>query len=323
MKNFTSFWTGILLIGLAICLSLLISSPSHAQSSPTDGVVSRNANLRSGPGTTYAVVGSATQGQTVTITNQSEAGDWYELSTGEWIAAFLVDVKSTGAGTALTPITVTTSNRATAKSTANLRGGPGTTYQIVGSVQSGQTLDIVARNEASDWFKLAGGQWIAAFLVNNAPSGVAIDDAAGTQPTQSPDQPTATPAPAQPTPMLVPAQPTAIPAPSGTAKVIIQNVYYDGQVYRVESDEYAVVANVGTAPINIGGWVLNAGDPGQDFRFPGFDLAPGQSVRVYTNENHQESGGFSFGSGRAIWNNGGDCGFLFDAGGNQISEWCY
>lgn len=84
-----------------------------------------------------------------------------------------------------------------------------------------------------------------------------------------------------------------------------------------------MIANVGTAPINIGGWVLNAGDPGQDFRFPGFDLAPGQSVRVYTNEHHQESGGFSFGSGKAIWNNGGDCGYLFDAGGNQVSDWCY
>lgn len=84
-----------------------------------------------------------------------------------------------------------------------------------------------------------------------------------------------------------------------------------------------MIANVGTAPINLSGWRLNAGDPGQDFRFPSFDLAPGQSVRVYTNEYHQESGGFSFGSGKAIWNNKGDCGFLFDAGGNQVADWCY
>ena len=84
------------MIGLAICLGLLLSSPNHAQSVPTDGIVSHNAKLHSGPGTTYAVVGAVPKGQVVTITNQSEAGDWYELSTGDWIAAFLVDVKSAG-----------------------------------------------------------------------------------------------------------------------------------------------------------------------------------------------------------------------------------
>jgi hypothetical protein len=78
-------------------------------------------------------------------------------------------------------------------------------------------------------------------------------------------------------------------------------------VPRVESDEYAKIANEGGAPMDIGGWRLNAGDPGQDFIFPSFVLQLGQACRVYTNESHPESCGFSFGSGRAIWNNQGDC----------------
>ena len=36
----------------------------------------------------------------------------------------------------------------------------------------------------------------------------------------------------------------------------------------MESDEYAVIANVGGSPVNLGGWRLNADDTGQDFWFP-------------------------------------------------------
>lgn len=58
--------------------------------------VNRNANLRSGPGTTFAVVGSARLGDRVTVINQSAAGDWYQLGNGQWIAAFLLDAVTAG-----------------------------------------------------------------------------------------------------------------------------------------------------------------------------------------------------------------------------------
>jgi hypothetical protein len=74
-------------------------------------------------------------------------------------------------------------------------------------------------------------------------------------------------------------------------------------VSQVESDEYAVITNTGAAPVNLSGWRLNADDPGQDFYFPNYDLASGHSFRVYTNEIHPESCGFSFGSGKALWAN--------------------
>jgi hypothetical protein len=91
----------------------------------------------------------------------------------------------------------------------------------------------------------------------------------------------------------------------------------------VESDEYAVIRNVGGSVVNLGGYRLNAGDPGQDFVFPGYELGPGQECRIYTNQVHAESGGFSFGSGRAIWNNDGDCGYLYDGAGAEVSAYCY
>lgn len=97
---------------------------------------------------------------------------------------------------------------------------------------------------------------------------------------------------------------------------------------KVESDEYVQVTNQGTAAQDMTGWwIKDAGDPGQDFYFPGgFVLAPGQSCRVYTNEDHPEyCNGFamSFHSGTAIWNNDGDCGYLFNHESQEVSRRCY
>jgi len=205
----------------------------------------------------------------------------------------------------------------TANRKANLRSGPGTNYAVAGSAQQGQALRITGRTAAGDWYRLDSGAWIAAFLVNGVPTGLNVVEAPALP---TPVPPPAPAVPASPTATPVPAQPAA---PSGTAKVVIQFIYYDGQVSRVESDEYAEIANVGSAAINLGGWRLNAGDPGQDFRFPSVELSPGQSVRVYTNQIHPESGGFSFGKGSAIWNNKGDCGLLFDGGGRVVAGRCY
>jgi micrococcal nuclease len=150
---------------------------------------------------------------------------------------------------------------------------------------------------------------------------VAPTQAATVAPTQAP-QPTVAPTQAATVAPTQPPQPTEPPAPA-PANVVISYIFYDGVVPQVESDEYAEIANHGGSAINLAGWRLNAGNPGQDFWFPSFDLQPGASCRVYTNEVHPESCGFSFGSGQAIWRNSGDCGYLFDASGAQVSEYCY
>jgi hypothetical protein len=129
-----------------------------------------------------------------------------------------------------------------------------------------------------------------------------------------------------PTPPLVePLAPTSIPVEAQPAptegSVVISNIFYDGLVKQVEADEYVEIANQGSQPVDIGGWRINAGDPGQDFVFPAsFVLAAGQSCRVYTDETHLESCGFSFGSGRAIWNNKGEVGVLYNAQDEVVSE---
>lgn len=53
--------------------------------------VVRDANLRAGPGTTFAIVGGVKAAEVVTIIGGNAAGDWYQLEGGQWIAAFLVE----------------------------------------------------------------------------------------------------------------------------------------------------------------------------------------------------------------------------------------
>ena len=111
---------------------------------------------------------------------------------------------------------------------------------------------------------------------------------------------------------------------SERSSVVIADIFYDGNEPRFEGDEYAVITNQGTAAVNMKGWRLNAGDPGQDFNFPDFVLGAGESCRVYTNQvNGDSCGGRGFGSGQAVWNNKGDCGYLFDAGGTEVDRKCY
>ena len=119
------------------------------------------------------------------------------------------------------------------------------------------------------------------------------------------------------------AAPPAPDSASSTGQVIIERVHYDGAEPYKEGDEYAVIKNVGSTPVNLNGWRLNAGDNGQDFRFPDHVLEPGASCRVYTDEIHPETCGFSFGRNSAIWNNKGDCGLLYDASGALVDEYCY
>jgi beta-lactamase superfamily II metal-dependent hydrolase len=138
-----------------------------------------------------------------------------------------------------------------------------------------------------------------------------------------PPIPTPTPTPlvtSTPLPTFTPI-PTVTPVP--VANVQITYIFYDGVVPSVESDEYAQITNQGAGTVNLLGWRLNAGDPGQDFYFPSFLINPGQSCRVYTNEFHPEYCGFNFGRGSAIWSNSGDCGYLYDGGGSLVSTYCY
>jgi hypothetical protein len=102
---------------LNVALLLLLVMSAHAQSQPPRseppgpqaqvGVVRSNANVRAGPSTRYAIVGSAPAGTTVRVAGSNAAGDWYQLSNGRWIAAFLVDLNGAGDGAPVPTVAAT------------------------------------------------------------------------------------------------------------------------------------------------------------------------------------------------------------------------
>ncbi len=112
---------------------------------------------------------------------------------------------------------------------------------------------------------------------------------------------------------------------TATGTVAIAHIAYKGKVKRTQSDEYVEIVNKGTETADISGWKVSSGlSKKQSFTFPaGTKLEAGKSFRVYTNEVHPETGGFSLGSGSGIWNDKGDEAKLFDAQGNQVSTLAY
>ena len=90
-----------LLVVVFLVLAIVPASAQTVPDFPQPATVTRNANLRDGPGTSYAVAGSARAGEAVTLVGENAAGDWYELASGEWIAAFLVEMDAPTAKPAL------------------------------------------------------------------------------------------------------------------------------------------------------------------------------------------------------------------------------
>ena len=102
-------------------------------------------------------------------------------------------------------------------------------------------------------------------------------------------------------------------------------MFYDGVASAQEPDEYVEIINVGSAAQDLEGFrLVDIADDGPEFLFPTWQLGPDESVRVYTNETHPESGGFSFGRGSAVWNNSEpDTAGLYDPEGSLVSEMSY
>jgi hypothetical protein len=122
---------------------------------------------------------------------------------------------------------------------------------------------------------------------------------------------------------------TASPPPASSADqqrnqdVQITDVHYDGAKGRNEPDEYVVMTNQGQKPVDITDWVLQDESERNVFKWEGYVMQPGEAIRVYTNEVHPESGGFSFGSGVGVWSNSGDVATLLDTDKELVSRYAY
>jgi len=112
---------------------------------------------------------------------------------------------------------------------------------------------------------------------------------------------------------------------NGGSNVQITYIFYDGVVYQTESDEYVEITNLGDSSQDLDGWeLIDISEGYPSFTFPSYILVPGAKIRVYTNEIHPEWGSFSFGWGKAVWNNSSpDTAVLNNAQGQEVSRKSY
>ena len=176
---------------------------------------------------------------------------------------------------------------AIANNGANLRAGPGTNFPVSGDVTVGQPLDIVARTTAGDWYQLEDGNWIAAFLVDNAPT---VPEAAN-----------------------VP-QPVATSVQSGPG--ILRIIAADKRA------EFVTIQNVGGQAVNMRGWTLNSEKGSQSWTVPiDFVLQPGATVRIHALSGQNDGDNLYSGFGNEIWNNSErDPAVLYDQNGVEVSR---
>ncbi len=105
----------------------------------------------------------------VTVWGTVDGLESYTAVLGNEVTIPRIKALSIVLGKASNPKPAGLAGQPSANRDANLRGGPETSFAIVGSVDAGQALAIEGRNADSSWFELSDGAWIAAFLVDDAP----------------------------------------------------------------------------------------------------------------------------------------------------------
>ena len=134
-----------------------------------DGVtvtVNASGKIRTGPGTYYPVVKTISAGETLTITETFQSGStlWGKCEYG-WISLYYTNYDEVISGGSTDPEdpegqwgTVTTQSGGT----VNVRCGPGTSYDVVGVKETGERVQIFARQSdgTREWGQMADGNWI-------------------------------------------------------------------------------------------------------------------------------------------------------------------
>ncbi|MFF3023372.1 SH3 domain-containing protein [Gottfriedia sp. NPDC057948] len=108
--------------------------------------------VRSGAGTSYQILGSVNKNQKLDVISLSNG--WYKIkfngSTG-YISASYVG-KVTESNNSNTNQVVSSSNYISTGNGVRIRSGAGTTYQILGSVNKNQRLDVISLSNS--WYKI-------------------------------------------------------------------------------------------------------------------------------------------------------------------------
>jgi hypothetical protein len=120
-----------------------------------DGTTSTEQNPRH----SYAEAGEYTVTLTITFANEATMSSQMPITIA--------------VGSGVPPVSASAPDQscsATVNSSANLRGGPGTGYDVVGAAAAGSLVSVIGQNAAGDWYQLwqeDSQPWIASFLLGS------------------------------------------------------------------------------------------------------------------------------------------------------------
>lgn len=132
------------------------ASPTPTSSTSLVGTVkvSTSLNMRSGPGTSYSVVGSLTNGTKVTIL-QTLSG-WYKIQTSAGKVGYVSSAYITIGTTVTTaPSNGSTTSTKTVNAAVNVRSGPSTSYAILGVLYKNAKVTVVG--SSGNWYRINYG----------------------------------------------------------------------------------------------------------------------------------------------------------------------
>jgi uncharacterized protein YraI len=163
----SSAWLG--LAAILLSASMFVAQVPQVHAFPATVTASSGVNIRSGPGTNYAIIGGLGNGARVNVVSTSSG--WYQISGGGWIAGNYTSGNATppaggGPGTG-TPVSGTVT--VTSASGVNIRSGPSTAYSIIGGLGNGARANVVSLSNG--FYRLSSGGWIAANLTSGIGSG--------------------------------------------------------------------------------------------------------------------------------------------------------
>ena len=113
------------------------------------------------------------------------------------------------------------------------------------------------------------------------------------------------------------------PAPQSGAAIVEVRYNPPGPDDERLNDEYVVISNEGTTPLNLAGWTLRDESSHNRYAFNGPSLEPGMSVTVRTGCGEDRTDAVYWCADRPIWSNGGDTAILQDPHGNVVNRWTY
>jgi cell wall-associated NlpC family hydrolase len=166
-------WTPVRLLA-ATSAGLALTAGSAGLAVAATAAATATVNIRSGPGTSHAVVGGLVRGQRISTTSKAKGG-WVPVAFAgrrAYIASRYVDSK--GALPAR-PTKINTAGTKIATETLNVRSGPAATRAVVGSLPEGRRLTLTGRlsgGYAQTMFQ-GRARWVSVAYLASTPGGTA------------------------------------------------------------------------------------------------------------------------------------------------------